>query len=719
MQLTRKDGTSFYASVHSVPVRDAEGNLTGVRSAIGDITERKQADQALRDSEARYQRLVELSPDAILVHAEGKYVYANPAGIRLFGAHSSEEVIGRDVLESIHPDHRQSMAHRIEEACGGTVTPLEEIRFMRLDGSTVDTEVTCRQVEFGGRPAIQIVVRDITARKQAEEARRQSEEFLRTTFEYASVGMAIGVPDGTFVRTNAAFDNMLGYEPGELTGVHRSAITPPDDVAHNEERYRRFLASGMPSFAFEKRYVRKDGRVIWVNMNVSFMRDADGEAKFSIIMAQDITERKRAEEALQKAHDELELRVEERTAELQQAYDQLKKETREREQVEAQLRQAQKMEAIGTLAGGIAHDFNNILAGIIGFSELAADEIPDDSKAQRHLKKVLKAGLRAKELVKQILAFSRKSEGERKPISLTPLVRETHALLRASLPTTTQMPLAINTSDDYVLADPIQIQQVLMNLATNAAHAMREGGGQLTIGVSSVTFPPGSLVPDPDMEPGTYVKLTVEDTGTGMTEEVRQRIFEPFFTTKEREKGTGMGLAVVYGVVKSHRGTVTVQSEVGRGSTFAVFLPRAQKPKAKKDETTTSTLQTGTERILFVDDEEMLAEMARDMLKSLGYHVTVAKHPTEAWNLFLEDPSQFDLVITDQTMPGTTGVTLAQKMLRVRKEMPIILCTGYSEMVSADQAKEVGISEFVMKPVVKKELAETIRKVLDVKTVGV
>ena len=240
-----------------------------------------------------------------------------------------------------------------------------------------------------------------------------------------------------------------------------------------------------------------------------------------------------------------------------------------------------------------------------------------------------------------------------------------------------------------------------------------EDGGQLTIGVSSVTFPPDSLLPDPDMEPGAYVKLTVKDTGTGMTEEVRQRIFEPFFTTKEQGKGTGMGLAVVYGIVKSHGGAVTVQSEVGQGSIFEVFLPRARKPEVKKEEETTSVLPTGTERILFVDDEEMLVEMARDMLESLGYHVTVAKHPTDAWNLFLEDPSRFDLVITDQTMPDMTGITLAQKMLRVRKEMPIILCTGYSERVSAETAKEVGISEFVMKPVVKKELAEIIRRVLD------
>jgi CheY-like chemotaxis protein len=241
----------------------------------------------------------------------------------------------------------------------------------------------------------------------------------------------------------------------------------------------------------------------------------------------------------------------------------------------------------------------------------------------------------------------------------------------------------------------------------------------LTIALSSVTLGEASLLPDPDMEPGTYMKLTVKDTGTGIAEEIRQRIFEPFFTTKEPGKGTGMGLSVVYGIVKAHGGAVTVQSEIGQGSTFAVYLPRAQKLDVKKEETTVSALPTGTERILFVDDEELLVEMAQNMLESLGYAVTVAQHPTEAWNLFLEDPSRFDLIITDQTMPDITGLTLAQNMLRVREEMPVILCTGYSEMVSADKAKEAGIRAFVMKPVMKKELAETVRRVLDGRKTGV
>jgi nitrogen-specific signal transduction histidine kinase/ActR/RegA family two-component response regulator len=384
----------------------------------------------------------------------------------------------------------------------------------------------------------------------------------------------------------------------------------------------------------------------------------------------------------------------------------------EQKRIEEQLRQSQKMEIIGTLAGGIAHDFNNILTAMIGFSELAAGEIPAGSRAHRRLKMVHEAGLRGRDLVRQIMAFSRKSEAEPKQTRLTPLIHETRALLRACLPTTVRMSLAITTGDDYVRADPTQIQQVLINLATNAAHAM-QGPGQLMIGISSVTFPRGSLLPDPGMEPGAYVKLMVKDTGTGMTEEVRQRIFEPFFTTKVPGKGTGLGLAVVDGIVRSHGGTVTVQSEVGKGSTFTVFLPLAQKPEIDQEEEATAALPTGAERILFADGEETLLEMVQNMLESLGYNVTVAKHPTNARNLFLEDPSRFDLVITDQAIPDATRVMPAQEVLRVREKMPAILCTGCSETVSADQATEAGIREFVIKPMAKKEPAETVRRVPD------
>ncbi len=582
LELTGKDGTSFYATVQSVPVRDAEGTFTRIRSAIGDVTEHRRAGE---------------------------------------------------LLQKIHDELEQRVQER--------TTELSDI--------------------------VDVYLNEIELRRKAEDDLARQAELLNLTHD-AIIARDL---DYRVFFWNRGAEERYGWSSDEVKGKTTDGLLRTVFPRPLQEIEQELLLRGR--WEGEVTHTTRNGRKIIVASRRTLRRDRDGKSVAILEINSDVTEQKRIEE---------------------------------------QLRQSQKMEAVGTLAGGIAHDFNNILTAMIGFSELAAGEIPAGSRAHRRLKMVHEAGFRGRELVRQILTFSRKSEPEPKQIRLTPLIHETRALLRASLPTTVRISLAMSTSDDYVRADPTQIQQVLINLATNAAHAM-QGSGHLTIDLSSVAFPRGSPLPDPGMEPGAYVKLTVKDTGTGMTEEVRQRIFEPFFTTKEPGKGTGLGLAVVYGIVRSHGGAVTVQSEAGKGSTFAVFLPLAQKPVVDKEQETTAALPTGVERILFVDDEEALLEMVRDMLESLGYHVTVAKHPTDAWNLFLEDPSRFDLVMTDQVMPDATGVMLAQEMLRVREEMPIILWTGYSETVSADEAKEAGIREFVMKPIAKKELAETVRRVLD------
>lgn len=419
------------------------------------------------------------------------------------------------------------------------------------------------------------------------------------------------------------------------------------------------------------------------------------------------------EEALRQARDGFEQRVKERTEELQRAYDRLLVEMKQREQAEEQLRQSQKMEAIGTLAGGIAHDFNNMLAVILGNAELALDEIGQSNDGVGHeIEQIVKASKRAKELVRHILAFSRKSQGQRKPLKVTPLVKETAKLLRASVPSTIDINVDSSTEADIIVADPSQIQQVLMNLSTNAAYAMNKDGGILTIGVSDATFGEEHPRPDSDMQPGRYVVLTVRDTGTGIPENIRNRMFDPFFTTKEPSQGTGMGLAVVFGIAKSHGGAVTVESEVGKGSTFRVFFPlyegAAQEEPAKE-----VSLPRGTEKVLVVDDEPSVVEVAAATLRRLDYQVTTAGSGPEGWKKFKDRPQEFDLVITDHVMPEMTGIRLAEKMLEVRSDLPIILFTGYSEAVSAEQAKARGIGEFLIKPIVARELAETVRRVLD------
>jgi nitrogen-specific signal transduction histidine kinase/ActR/RegA family two-component response regulator len=396
------------------------------------------------------------------------------------------------------------------------------------------------------------------------------------------------------------------------------------------------------------------------------------------------------------------------------AYKNLQSEMEERRKVEEQLWESQKMEAVGTLAGGIAHDFNNILAGMLGFTEMAMDDVPPEHPVFSHLSHVLKGGMRARDLVKQILAFSRKTSHKRSPIALSPLITETIRFLRASISATIQIAFTMTATSDTVLATPMEVQQILMNLATNASLAMGEAGGALEISLIDTDFAPDSPVLGPDVMPGEYVQLIVKDTGTGMSPEVMKRIFEPFFTTREVGKGTGMGLAIVYGIVKDLHGTITVESEAGKGSTFRVSLPKIE-AKAKEEQLQTGQIPRGTESVLFVDDEDELIEWGQAVLERLGYSVVTLTNPTEALKIFSSDPSRFDLVITDQAMPAMTGVQLAGKLLEIRPDIPIILCTGHSENASSETARQAGIRQFLMKPLIKQELAEAVRRVLDVK----
>jgi CheY-like chemotaxis protein len=369
------------------------------------------------------------------------------------------------------------------------------------------------------------------------------------------------------------------------------------------------------------------------------------------------------------------------------------------------------MEAIGTLAGGIAHDFNNILSAVIGYTEIALADMPEDTSQHRNLQEVLKAGSRAKDLVKQILTFSRQTEQELKPLQINQIVRETLKLLRASLPTTVKISQDIQ-SDSAVLADPTQVHQVIMNLCTNAAHAMRTKGGQLKIDLSDVVLGGSFIEQHPYLSPGAYIKLRVIDTGHGMEKAILDRIFDPFFTTKERGEGTGMGLAVVLGIVKSHGGAITVESEVGKGSIFNVFLPVILQ-EVDHEVKTRGPIPTGTERILFIDDEKSLVDLGQQILERLGYKVTIRTSSVEALELFMEQPEKFDLVITDMTMPNMTGDELAGKLMNIRADIPVILCTGYSERISRERAHRLGIKEFILKPIVMRELAKTVRGVLD------
>jgi len=385
----------------------------------------------------------------------------------------------------------------------------------------------------------------------------------------------------------------------------------------------------------------------------------------------------------------------------------------ERKRMEETLKQTQKMEAIGTLAGGIAHDFNNILGSIIGYAELAEGDSEHGSPTYDHLEQVLKAALRAKNLVRQILTFSRKSQEKRRPIQLSSIIKEEAKMLRSTLPSTIEIRQKIDDNDGMVNADPTQLHQVVMNLCTNAAHAMDGSGGLLEISLSSI------IITEEDSTkryhhiiPGTFMELKISDTGIGIDPGIIHRIFEPFFTTKDKDKGTGMGLAVVHGIVHDCGGDIAVESTPGKGTTFTVLFPRVVSEPDKK-EATSLIVPTGRERILFVDDEKTLLDLGEKVMETLGYNVTAFNGSLEALNAYKESPDSFDLVITDQTMPHLTGYNLAKQILEINPSARIILCAGYDDSITPEKVKAVGIKTLLYKPISRSQIATSIREVLD------
>ncbi len=418
--------------------------------------------------------------------------------------------------------------------------------------------------------------------------------------------------------------------------------------------------------------------------------------------------------------------LQQRISELERANAELLVEIAERkraEQVQArlenQLRQSQKMEAIGALAGGIAHDFNNILSAIIGYTELAQISVNSSCPEGRchvimDLQGVLQAASRAKGLVKQILTFSRQQAGERNPIDIAGVVKEGLKMLRSLLPQSIEIRESLDVTEAVVLADPTQIHQIVMNLGANAYHSMRETGGLLVVELLKTSLGKNdSSVQNLYLAPGSYVILQISDSGTGMEPAILERIFDPYFTTKDKDSGTGMGLAVVHGIVKSHGGSISVYSEPGQGSTFQIYLPLTDRKGPVDIDEKEPKICGGSERLLLVDDEEAVLDIEQRMLKGLGYQVTVMLKPQEALKLFEEAPGGFDLLITDMTMPAMNGAQLIRAVLAIRPDLPIILCTGFSELMNEGKAKAIGVRQYVMKPVSRLDIALAIRRALD------
>jgi PAS domain S-box-containing protein len=675
----KKDGTICTAEFSGTYMHDEAGAVKGAIGTLRDITERKKIELALQESEQRFRTIAELSPDAIFTTDDTfRIIFWNAAAEKIFG-YAPHEILGKSAemlmptgRKGVHAQRRDALLANNSSPAKGSIIEAVALRTGQIE---FPVEVSLTTWAVNGRTFYSMILRDITARKQAEQALKENKEFIESIFRASPDIIIMLDAEGRIVLVNNALKDILGYTPEEVSGQFVKMLAPV-----NEDEQKPLL--DMMAELFEQGVVknhetlwrRKDGTPCFIECNAIMLKDAAGDFAGSIAVLRDISDRKKAEH---------------------------------------QLRQSQKMEAIGTLAGGIAHDFNNILSAIIGFTEMNYYDPGNAAKIKRNSEQVLKASKRAKELVKQILTYSRQAEQEKRPLRIKAIINEAIKLLRASIPTTIQIQPSLK-SDPVILADATQIHQILINLCSNATHAMEEAGGVLEISLDDTTIAPGSQSQALDLPAGSFALVEIRDTGCGIAPDLLSRIFDPFFTTKQPGKGTGMGLSVVHGIVTSHGGAIQVSSRPGHGSTFRVYLPRIKEP-VEESQLQVQPLPHGSERLLFIDDEESLAQVGQEMLESLGYSVASRTGSAEALELFRSDPGSFDLVITDYTMPGLNGCELAREILRIRPDVPVILCTGFSEQISSEKALGLGLTAFLMKPFSRKEIAELVRSVLDQK----
>lgn len=518
------------------------------------------------------------------------------------------------------------------------------------------------------------------ARAKIEKDLRESETKYRLLFDNAVEGIFQILPNGRFLSANPSLVRLLGFNSSQELFEYVEDIGNQLYLYPGEwDNFKRIIEAEGVIRAFESQILKKDGTAIWVFLNASTVRDDKGAILYFEGFMEDITEHK---------HDQ-----------------------KEKEKLQAQLTQAQKMESIGTLAGGIAHDFNNILFPILGYTEMLLDDLPEDALFRESLNVIYTGALRARDLVQQILAFSRQGNNELRLMKMQFIIKEALKLIRSTIPTTISITQNLQADCRPVKADPTQIHQIVMNLTTNAYHAMEENGGELNVTLKEIEVGDYDLI-NPDMIPGLYACLIVADTGMGINKEVMNRIFDPFFTTKKNGKGTGMGLSVVHGIVKGMNGKIQVYSKPGKGCEFHVYLPVVGSVLENQASSINKPLPGGGERIFLVDDEEAIIAMEQQILERLGYHVTSRICSMEALEAFRAGPDKFDLIITDMSMPKMSGDKLALEIIKIRPDIPILLCTGFSESLTDEKIKSLGIKGLLMKPIVIRDLAQKIREVL-------
>ncbi|MSU62234.1 MAG: PAS domain S-box protein [Pedosphaera sp.] len=653
---------SFNEMLATVEARDASLEERG-RELQHELIERRKAEAELYANELQFRTVIESSPVAMMVVSErGDVIYLNPKFSALFGYTRREIGDVESWLKRAFPDEKyrsliRAAWHDRVSKTSRTISPIapEELTVKCADGSV-------RQVESNSSTVQErtvLVFADLTERKQAEAGLRESEERYRLLVENSSDLVAEITMDGVLRYASPNFKTQLGLDPAELIGTNAFARVHPEDLPNVLPKM------GLPDATATYRYQHGDGTWRWFEASGRRYRASNGEDR-GVVINRDVTQRKQAED--------------------QEAL------------MQARLRQSQKMEAIGTLAGGIAHDFNNILTGIMGYAEICRLDLPAGHPAARSITEVLTAAHRAKDLVARILTFSRRHEQKRLVIQLRPVILDAVKLLRASLPSSIQIRTEISPDAPPALADPTQIHQIIMNLATNAAHAMRANGGVLSIREDVIECGETQRDEKLQLRSGPYLRLRVEDTGVGMSVETLERIFEPFFTTKAAGEGTGLGLAVVHGIMQEHEGDVTVKSEPGNGTTFELYFPVANSIPVQVEERASIIIGGNGQSILLVEDEVKLAQLGRQQLEHLGYKVTSTSDPRQALDWFQNNPAAFDAILTDLTMPHMSGISLAEICLKLRPNIPVLLVTGFGGGAEAARVNEIGIREVLKKP---------------------
>ncbi len=587
--------------------------------------------------------------------------------------------VGRESDDAIN------LTGRIREVESPKFTPIIFISEEEINQETILKGYTASAVDFLSLPVeddiIESKVRTFSelfrlresSERLAIERLRTSEGKYKSLFDTSRDGIVFMSLDGNIENANKVYCEILGYDLEDLIFTTSKQHTPQKWWKSDVEILENQVMKRDYSDEYKKEYIKKDKTLVPVIVRTCLVRDENGQPLRLLKVVRDITERR---------------------------------------SLERRLRQSHKMESVGTIAGGIAHDFNNILGAIVGYAQLAQYNIPSDNPASDDIKNIIAASGRAKELVTHILGFSRASERVMQPVQLSHLVKEVLTLIRASFPSTIEIIKNVSIDGTAIVADSTEMHQIVMNLCTNAFHAMENTGGRLTVNLNPYELTDIHLSNFPGFKSGSYVKLSICDTGCGIETEIVEKIFDPYFTTKRKGLGTGLGLSVVKNIIKNHGGWIDVKSSVGEGTEVTVLFPRLNVVPEKREEEFSELLR-GTENILFVDDEPSLVYIEKIMLQKLGYNVTSALSGIEAFEIFLKDRDYFGIIITDMTMPGMTGLELAGKISEIRVDLPVILCTGYKNKINEENTKANGISSVLLKPVDIRELSTAIRACLD------